>query len=128
MQNEKVSKTVMRFVDNDDDYVYIGHYCHNGERYYAGNVYNFDEAMDLSRVPEEEIRDLFVDHQNYYEDYDCEIVRITREVTVEELQTDDTTIKELRQRQALSKLTERDIKILGLGSVATYIKTKYHNT
>lgn len=50
------------------------------------------------------------------------VIRLASEVTF-----DDTRLLEARRAKALSKLTQDEIEVLGLGNIATYNKVKFHN-
>lgn len=128
MKATEESKLVIMFDYEDGDFGYLsGVYENTQGEMQVSTGYELEDATDLSNHTKEDIYELFLKFQEFHEDYDCELVRITTKVTVEDVETDDDTIKELRQKFALSKLNERDIKALGIANIATYIKTKFHN-
>lgn len=126
---EIVSKvTAMRYLDTDGDYVYVSRVSDNHEGgYYINVAYNLDEAYDFVNTDKEELMKILEGFQDYYDDMDCEVVKITIRTTTEDIMMDDPEFKELRQKHALDKLTEKEIKALGLVPIAVYIKTKFHN-
>jgi hypothetical protein len=128
MQDSVETKVVCRFIDEDKDVCCISYVYRTacGDLEFSTS-YGIEEAMDLSEFSEEEQYDLFMRFQEQNSDYDCEFIKLTVTTKVENMMEGNDTLKELRQKHALSKLTEREVKVLGLSSIATYIKTKYHN-
>lgn len=129
MREDSKTALVIRYKDYDDEYVYVGG-LYNGQYDTPSitGVYEFDDAMDFSEQPKEHIVQVYDQFQNENEERDVELVRITVKTTIEDITEDDEEFKELRQKSALAKLTERDIKALGLVPIAVYIKTKFHNS
>lgn len=126
--DENYSITTIRFTDSDGDFVYLesAYPDHDGDMR-VSSCYRINEAMDLSSMTQESIFEMYQAFQSYYADEACEVVRITVKTTVENLFEDNDEYKETRQRVALKKLNDQDIKILNLTNLAVYIKTKYHN-
>jgi hypothetical protein len=129
MENSEVTKLVICFKDEDDDFAYITHvYIDGNDEYQTTNCYDFEDALDLSPYSQTELVKIYRSFfETYGDDYDCEIVNITKTIKIAPYETEDDTIKELTQKHALSKLTEREIRALGIVNIATYIKTKFHN-
>lgn len=127
--DENYSITTIRFTDSDGDFVYLEstYPDHDGDMRVT-SCYRINEAMDLSGMDQDHIFDVYQAFQSYYEDTVCEVVKITVKTTVENLFEDNDEYRETRQRVALKKLNEDDIKILNLTNLAVYIKTKYHNS
>lgn len=128
MRKETKVITVIRYKDYDDDYVYV---ASNEPRAYGdiyiNESYDIEGAKDFVDDSVETIANVYNQFQDENPGRDCEVVRITTETTIEEIMEDDDTFKELRQKTALAKLTEKEIQALGLTSIAVYVKTKYHN-
>lgn len=53
--------------------------------------------------------------------------RVNMEIRYDNISLDDGVYLEERRRKAIGKLRTEDIEALGVGDIATYIKTKYHN-
>jgi hypothetical protein len=122
------SKVVIRYLDCDGTYTYMGapwEDSYGDQRF--GSEYTFEDAFDLSESSNGEVMDFLEKYQDENEGFDCELVKITISTEIEDLMEDDPEFKELRQRAALKKLTEAEIKALGITNIAVYIKTKYHN-
>lgn len=56
-----------------------------------------------------------------------EFVYIKKSIEIEN-ETNNEFLKELMVRAALEKLSEKEIKVLGIMNLFTYIKTKYHES
>jgi len=84
-------------------------------------------AHDLSESSLEDQVRIYEEFQEAYPECDCQLVKLTIEVTSEELSLGEDGYREARQRIALEKLNKGDIEALGLMKIFTYIKTKYHN-
>lgn len=135
MANKKLKQTVtvIRYLDDEGDYVYL---CNAWKTYDDSDytwrctcAYTLEEAMDLSDRSDTERLEMFMGFQEYYDDVNAEIVRVVTTVETEDLtDVDEGDYREMRQRIALKKLNENDIKALGIVNIATYIKTKYHNS
>lgn len=122
--------TAIRYLDSSDsEYVYLGNAWENGEGgWRVTTAYTLDEAMDITGNSIDTQMALFTSFQEYFDEEEVEMVRVQTTIETEDLlDAVEGEFKEMRQRIALNKLTERDIKALGIVSVATYIKTKYHN-
>lgn len=120
--------TVMRYLDTDGDYVYLCNAWQSDDEWRCSCAYTLEEALDVSSFTDEHRLEMFMGFQEYYDDVDAEMVRIKTTVEVEDLtDVDEGEYREMRQRIALKKLTESDIRALGIVNIATYIKTKYHN-
>lgn len=128
MREDTITALVIRYKDYDGEYVYVGG-LRSGvyDEPHLDDVYSFEEAMDLSDQPKELITQVYDQYQKENEEREVELVRITVKTTVEDITEDDEEFKELRQKSALAKLSERDIKALGIVPIAVYIKTKFHN-
>jgi len=84
-------------------------------------------ALDLSeKTIEEQVR-IFSQFQEENPESDCKIVSITINIIREEMSLEEDAYREARQKIALAKLNEGDIKALGIMNIHTYIKTKFHN-
>ena len=128
MREDSITALVIRYKYYDGEYVYVGGlHTGNYDVPSIADAYSFEDAMDFSEQPKELITQIYDQFQNENEERDVELVRITVKTTVEDITEDDEEFKELRQKSALAKLTERDIKALGLVPIAVYIKTKFHN-
>jgi hypothetical protein len=129
-----MSKTVKRittihFVDNTDgEDVYLGYLYGSPGAMGFNLAYSLDDAMDISNKTAEEQLEILYGFQCEYPEDECKLVVITTTIERVEVVMDEGLYKESRQRIALAKLTENDIKALGLMSIFTYIKTKYHIT
>lgn len=129
MREDTITSLVIRYKDYDSEYVYVGGIRTGAyDEPHIDDVYSFDEAMDFDEQPKEIITRTYEQYQKENEGRDVELVRITVKTTVEDITEDDEEFKELLQKSALAKLSERDIKALGLVPIAVYIKTKFHNT
>jgi len=119
--------TTIRYMDVDGEYVYIKNAVDFGEdlSWSFGVAYEREEADDISELSVEDQVNLFIVFQEYYSNMECELVKLMIRIESKDLLTDSDLLKEARQRIALNKLNDRDIKALNLGSIATYIKTKY---
>lgn len=119
---------VIRFLDDDGDYVYVsGVNDHDYSELYVYDAYTLEDAMNFDGEGEERLMDVCQAFQTQHDDKDCEIVRITTTTVIEDIMEDSETFKELRQKNALAKLSEKEIKALNLVPIAVYIKTKFHN-
>lgn len=128
MSETVVTKTVIRYMDCDNTYTYLGPpYDDSYNPMDFSSQYSFEEAEDLSNRSRVEMMQIFEKFQDENVGFDCELVKITVSTKVEDEFIDDEVLKELRQRAALKKLTDSDVKALGLTNIAVYIKTKYHN-
>ena len=129
MREEKKVATVLRYRDYDGDFVYVGAVNENDydSSFYINECYDAEGAMDFDGHSEEYIFNVFEQFTEEANGKEVELVRITTVTQTEDLMADDEKFKELRQKAALSKLSEAEIKALGLTSIAVYIKTKYHN-
>lgn len=128
MREDTITALVIRYKDYDGEYVYVGG-LRSGvyDEPHLDDVYSFEEAMDFGDQPKELITQVYDQYQKENDEREVELVRITVKTTVEDITEDDEEFKELRQKSALAKLSERDIKALGIVPIAVYIKTKFHN-
>lgn len=128
MREDSITALVIRYKDYDGEYVYVGGLLTgNYDGLNIADAYSFEDAMDFGEQPKELITQVYDQYQKENDERDVELVRITVKTTVEDITEDDEEFKELRQKSALAKLSERDIKALGLVPIAVYIKTKFHN-
>lgn len=120
--------TAIRYKDSDGDFVYMSDgYKIDGD-WRVTSCYSIEEAKDVSVFSHDDQLSMYMAFHEYYEVEEIEMVRISTTIVTEDLlDVDDGELKEMRQRIALSKLTDRDIRALGITNIATYIKTKYHN-
>lgn len=121
--------TTIRFLDTGDgEYVYMGEpYRSSLNQLVAGTEYELESAHDLSTFTKAEQFELLLSFQDTFCTQDCELVRLIITTEVEDLMEEDDEMRELRQKRALDKLTVRDIEVLNLMKIHTYLKTKYHN-
>lgn len=128
MREETKTTTVIRFLDTDNEYVYVSGTNEVAyDRLHCYDAYSLEDAEDYSDQSKERIAEILEAFQDQNVDHECEVVRITMKTTIEDIMENDDVFKELRQRGALAKLSEKEIKALNLTSIAVYIKTKYHN-
>jgi hypothetical protein len=119
--------TTIHFVDVvDGEDVYLGYMYGSAGAMGFNLAYSLDDALDLSGRTADEQLEILYGFQCEYPESECKLVVITTTVEHVEVVMDEGLYKESRQRIALAKLTENDIKALGLMSIFTYIKTKYH--
>lgn len=114
--------------DGEEVFIYLEEAWLDG---YGGYGFSSTEqvelALDLSEKPLEEQIKIFAQYQEENPDFECKIVTITISITREEMSLDENEYREARQRLALEKLNEGDMKALGVMNIFTYIKTKFHN-
>lgn len=127
MREESKTSTVLRYKDVDGAYVYVGAVRRSGTALYINDVYEFPDAMDFVNESKESILEAYLTFQRENREHVVELAKVTVQYTVEDVLENDQDLKELQQQIALSKLSEQDIKVLGLLPIAIYIKTKFHN-
>ena len=126
----ETTKTVLviRFLDDDGEYVYVSGV--NDTQYtemFVHEAYDLEDAQNFEGESEERLIEICEAFQRDHDDKDCEVVRITTKTTVEDIMENNDVFKELRIKNALAKLSEKEIRALNLVSTAVYIKTKFHN-
>lgn len=128
MHEKTHTSTVIRYKDYDNDHIYVGTVSTGSyDSLYINESYTLEDAFDFSDQDSEYIVSIYDQFQRDNPSFECEVVRITVKTTIEDVMDGSDVYKELRQKTALSKLTEKEIKALGLTNIAVYIKTKYHN-
>lgn len=129
VQSQTVEKTIFCFIDSDGDEGYVSYVYDSASRDPTFNTtYNLNDAGDMSNHSYAEMTRLFYHYQREIDYATCHIKKIKTIMEVEEIGIDDDEMREIRQRIAIGKLNETDIKALGITNIATYIKTKFHNT
>lgn len=129
MSEENFERTIFRYMCPDDQ---VWFYCSYVARYSDGDwcfssTRNLSEAVnvfDSYSVNEDCLFEALMAYGEYAESTDVEIAKMN--ITIDAKAVDSDMIREAKQRIALKKLNNADIEILGLSSLATYIKTKYH--
>lgn len=125
MSESKETKTIIRYFDSDDTYVFAGApWMDSADNLRISEIYNIEDAYDFSGHDNEELFDFFEIFQDDHPDFDIELIEMT--TIVKDIMDENDLFKELRQKAALRKLTEPEIKALGITNIAVYIKTKYH--
>jgi hypothetical protein len=118
--------TTIRYKDCDGDYVYLASSWKDIDEWRVNSAYQIEEAQDVSEMSSDEQMELYIAFSEYYEGEAVELVRITTTIEEDDLtDVDEGEYRELRQRIALRKLNDTDIRALGIMNIATYIKTKY---
>ena len=125
MSESKETKTILRYFDTDDTYVYAGGpWMDSVDTLHISEVYNVEDAYDFCGHEDEEVFNFFEIFQDGHPDFDIELVEMT--TIIKDVMDDNDLFKELRQKAALRKLTDAEVKALGITNIAVYIKTKYH--
>lgn len=121
-------RVLFSFEDRDGDIGYVSAiYDRRRSKPEFSTSYDIAYAEHISDDPDELLK-LFYHFASEYEDYPCKLIRVTETTEMAEMEINDDEMREVRQRIALSKLNEGDIKALGIGNIATYIKTKFHGS
>ena len=126
----ETTKTVLviRFLDDDGEYVYVSDVNDRDfSHIFTYDAYDLEDAMNFEGSSNERLLEVCEAFQQQHDAKDCEIVKITTTTTVEDFMESDELFKEIRIKNALSKLSEKEIRALNLVSTAVYIKTKFHN-
>jgi hypothetical protein len=97
---------------------------------YDENIFCDDvlEAQDLTNMKVTDIVKLYNTMVEKYSIQNVVLVEVTILTKIEELNINDVVFLEERRRQALEKLNLAEIVALGLESVASYNKLRYHKT
>ena len=128
MREDTTTSLVIRFLDDDGEYVYVsGVNDHDYTEIFVHEAYELADAENFEGADDERLMEVCEAFQREHEDKDCEIVRITVKTSIEDIMENNDVFKELRIKNALAKLSEKEIRALNLVSTAVYIKTKYHN-
>lgn len=101
------------------------------ESSYFDLVENPWEAADFSSFTEKQKWDAIskVIEEHIFDSSDsADFITINTTIEITDPYNDDETLKEMKIRAALSKLSDSEIKVLGITNLFTYIKTKYHNS
>lgn len=118
----------------EEKFTAIARRCKNGEyEYWDGSNFDtdIDGAEDFTGSPPSIIVESILE---VCEEMECgpselELIKAERCVRVtESVKFDEERILEAQRAKAISKLTAAEIKVLGLGNIATYSKIKFHNS
>lgn len=127
MQETTLSKLVLRYKEYDSSYSYISDVSTNSyDELFISEAYSFEEAKDFDEYELDYVMEIYEQFQEENSNSTIEIVRMKTITYIEDVM-DDGEFKEVRQKNALAKLTEDEIKALGLTNIAVYIKTKFHD-
>lgn len=128
MQETTLSKLVLRYKEYDNSYSYISDITTNSyDEIYIAEGYSFEDAKDFDDYELDYVIEVYEQFQNENINSTVEIVRIKTITYIEDVMNEGE-FKEIRQKNALAKLTEDEIKALGLTNIAVYIKTKFHDS
>ena len=125
---EVTERIVFQFIDSDDDVGYASYvYDQDTDHPMFNTTFSAKEAFNFSHLETDDLVRLFYYFSVEIDGCPCEIVRTRTTVETLPVEINEDKMREIRQRIALKKLNHKDVEVLGLTNVATYIKTKYHN-